>query len=85
MPWYNDWMAFGPWWIFPFVMPLMMIVGLVVMLIVFRSVFGGRGPWWMDRPTPPESDRALDILRERLATGEITEQEYEQKRQLLAH
>ncbi|MCC6178977.1 MAG: SHOCT domain-containing protein [Chloroflexi bacterium] len=77
MPWYNG------WWMFPIVMPLMMIVFLAVALLIFRGVFWGRGPWWTDRPGEPEGDRALDILRQRLASGEITDEEYERKRQLL--
>jgi uncharacterized membrane protein len=83
MPWHNGWWAFGPWWFFPFVMPAVMIIGIVVMLIIVRSLFWGGGPWWLGRPSEPGEDQALAILRRRFASGEISEREYEAKRQLL--
>lgn len=85
MLWYGDWWGFGPWFIFPILMPIVMLVIVVVMLSVFRGVpwgpFGRRdGP---ERGNEGGGDTALEILQRRFASGEITEQEYEEKRELL--
>lgn len=69
------------WWIFPLVMPLVMIAAMVVVMRMMRD--GG----WMPRMrghdrTPPVED-ALEILRRRLAAGEIDEAEFERLRGLL--
>ena len=68
MWWWNDYWPMH--WVFG---PFMMIVVVVVLL------------FWMGRMTGSRrSDRlALDILKERLARGEITEAEYQERRRLL--
>lgn len=70
----------------------MMIVGLVVMLLFWGLIIGGivwlvrwvagrrgRDPLGLG----PRSDRADEILRERDARGDISHEEYEQRRHLL--
>lgn len=84
MPWYGDWWELGPWFIFPILMPIVMLVIVFVMLSVFRGVpwgpSGGRdGP---GRGNEGGGDTALEILQRRVASDEITEQEYEEKREL---
>lgn len=82
MPWHMDGWAAGPWWFFPFVMPIVMLVVMIIALIIFREVFwGGPGRRWSGRPD--SEDPALEILRRRFASGEITEQEFQEKRRLL--
>ena len=77
-----NWGYGGPadWWIFPLVMPLVMIVGMLIMMSMFRGGFFWSGPRHQHRG---DDDAALDILRRRLASGEISEDEYQAKRKLL--
>jgi putative membrane protein len=67
------------WWLFPLVMPVVMIAAMVVMVLLMRD--GMPGMRRHDR-TPREPD-ALEILRRRLAAGEISEEEFERRRELL--
>ena len=72
MMWYG---GFGSMW---FLGPLMMVVfwgGIIVLAVwAIRSFSGG---------PVGRQDSALDILKRRLASGEITEAEYEQARKAL--
>jgi putative membrane protein len=79
--------SFGPWFIFP-------IIGLVLMVVVLFLVFGPRGPFarfsgrsgWAgpsDR-SASGSESALDILKRRYANGEITREQFEQMRRDVA-
>ncbi len=81
MPAYGPW--FGPWFVFP-------IIGLLAMLVVLAFVFGPRGPFghfggrggWggpSDRGASGGED-PLDILKRRYARGEITREQFEQMR-----
>lgn len=85
MPWWQtDGWAAGPWWVFPILMPIVMLVVLFIALTMFREIFWGRPPWWGRRGLDESSqDSALEILRRRFASGEITEQEFEEKRKFL--
>jgi len=82
MPVCGPW--FGPWFMFP-------IIGLVVMLVVLAFVLGPRGPLahlgapgrWGEPPGPP-GESALDILKRRYARGEITREQFEQMRRDVA-
>ncbi len=61
---------------------LLLIVGLAILVVwvVNRSSNPGRSS-----APPTERSDALDILRERFARGEITEQEFEQAKRTLGH
>ena len=78
------------WWPMPWVGmifgPLMMIVFLVIAVLIGLALlraFGLGPPWWHDRGghTGRESSRrALEILEERFARGEIDKEEFEEKK-----
>ncbi|KAB7740632.1 SHOCT domain-containing protein [Nostocoides sp. F2B08] len=51
----------------------------VVVILVVRALLPTRGP---QSGEPPRPD-ALTLLKERLARGEVTPEEYEQRRRLL--
>lgn len=57
---------------------LLLVVGFVVLIVWAISAIG-RG----STSREPERPTALDILRERFARGEITEQEFEQAKKTL--
>ncbi len=59
---------------------LLLVVGFVV-LIVWAVTSMSRG----STNREPERPTALDILRERFARGEITEQEFEQAKKTLGY
>lgn len=70
----------GGWWAFAMMLISLVFLALIVVGVVFviRSFSeGGR--------TPPRSEgnRALDILDERFAHGEIDQKEYEERRRIL--
>ena len=79
MPWFG--MIFGP---------IMMIVFLVIAVLIGLAMlraFGMGPPWWYhrdDQSSRESSRRALDILEERFAKGEIDKDEYEEKNRLLS-
>ena len=66
-------MGFG--WLFP-ILVIVLVVGVIV-LLVRRSA--DRGPRQEDTSQPG----AREVLDQRLASGDINEQEYEAKRKLL--
>ncbi len=59
---------------------LLVLVGFVVLIVWAISAIG-RG----STNREPERPTALDILRERFARGEITEQEFEQAKKTLGY
>ena len=87
MPWwYGPW-DFGPWLIFPIVMCFAM---MGMMMLMGRGRIGGtghmRGMGRMDRSdytNEPHTDPALETLRQRFASGELTKEEYEEQRKTL--
>jgi putative membrane protein len=79
-----DWGAGHGWgymhgfgWIFVVLFWIVVIVGIVV-LVRWLGISPGQ-----TTTPPPREKTALDILDERFARGEIDQQEYEQKRQVL--
>lgn len=75
MMWWSDW-GWGAW----LAMSLMMLAfwGLVAWLVVALVRGPGRDGWW------GRSESARDVLDERFAKGEIDENEYRQRRELLS-
>ena len=76
----------GGWgWGHMFFGSFMMLVfwGGLIILIIFAVRLMGRGPArGSDGPAP--GNRALDILEERYARGEIDKEEFEERRRLLS-
>ncbi|HDQ41016.1 MAG TPA: hypothetical protein ENN39_08335 [Desulfonatronum sp.] len=60
-------------------------IGLVLVLIMYllRYLFGPGGPMREETQAGEASDQALEILRRRLASGEITLEEYEKLQKAL--
>jgi len=60
-------------------------IGLILALIMYllRYLFGPGGPMREDPQAEEGPDQAMEILRRRLASGEIPPEEYEHLRQLL--
>ena len=74
--------ADGGWWAFG-----MMFLSLVFLtLIVVGVVFVARSFAHDEQPRPvPGGSRALDLLDERFARGEIDSADYEERRRILTH
>jgi putative membrane protein len=73
-PWHMS--GWGFWWIFPAMM--MVLIFAACFFLMMRMPFGHRhGPY---RDT---TDSALRILSERFAKGEISKDEFEEKRSIL--
>jgi len=70
----------GGWWGFGMGLVWLLFLGLIVVGVVLlvRYLWGAGGT-----PSRPEGNRALDILDERFARGEIDRQEYEERRRIL--
>ncbi len=62
-------------WILGSVMMVIVIGGLIVLVVWAVRAVGG--------PRPGSSISALEVLKRRLAAGEITQDEYEKTRRLL--
>lgn len=69
--WGWGWFAAGHllWW----------VVVIVALVVLVRWAIQRSGP----RAAPPPPDRALDLLRERFARGEIDETEFEARKRTL--
>ncbi len=77
--WYDQGMG-GGWWILMMigmvVFWVVFVIGIVALLRLYGPQRGGM------RPQPPSSS-AIEILKQRLARGELTEEEYTRLRKLL--
>jgi putative membrane protein len=81
MMWGDGWSGWGGW-----------IVGALMMLVIWGGlvaliVYGlrGLGSDSARRREEPRAPRAKDILAQRFARGEISEEEYEERRRVLEH
>jgi putative membrane protein len=75
--WWSDWFGgYGamPWMFFG---PLMMLIFMAVCIAIMYLVMRGVGP------TRSRTSRAVDILMERYARGEIDQREFEERRRIL--
>ena len=69
-PWHMGW-GMGFWWVFP----MLMFIGMIAL-----CVFMARMHWH-----PRDYSRsALELLAERYAKGEVSKDEYEEKRSVIA-
>ena len=82
-PPYADWPShwhmmggWGYWWIFPLLMMLVMI-GFCVLFMLW-------GPWGHHHSRRDNAGSAIQLLSERFAKGEISKEEFEEKRTILA-
>jgi len=63
-------------------------IGMMAMMLLFwgvvilAGVAGGR--WFIGQTKPPRADSAMEILRERFASGEIDKDEFETKKRELS-
>ena len=73
-PWDGGWSAFG-----------MMFMSLVFLALIVGGIVFAVRSFSQDRPSGerPEDDRALELLNERFARGEIEEVEYTERRRIL--
>lgn len=83
-----DNMWWSGWWMFPFGMPILLVV---VLMAVLYLIFGGGacGPHrWRDSDRPSSntggSESAIEILRKRYAKGEIKREEFDQMKKDLS-
>ncbi len=72
----------GGWWMFLGPLWMIIVIGLLIAGIVVLVRWLGGGPV-IGGHGPAASSRALDILKERFARGEIDEEEFEKRRRLL--
>jgi putative membrane protein len=71
------------WW-FPMFPILFIVLCLAFFMFMMVPMMTRHGPWsGRDRGDLPQR-RALDVLNERFAKGEIDNAEYEEKRRLLS-
>lgn len=61
---------------------LLLTIGIVVLVVAAITGLGGAGGRRSEGPPRPQP---IDILRERLARGEITEAEFEQTKRTLGY
>jgi putative membrane protein len=74
------------WFLGPFTMLAFIIVVVALIIFLVRWLGGGpvHGPRSSGMPGAPERpDRAMDVLRERYAKGEINREEFEERRRTL--
>ncbi len=56
---------------------------IIVLLVLFARSFFGGGQTQSPSQSPHSGSAALDILKERYAKGEISKEEYEQRKKTL--
>lgn len=78
----------GGWWIFPALMPIVMLIALFTVLYLVFGRGGFRRSGWdtPDRYAPGgrDAESALEILKKRYAKGELNREEFERmKKEIL--
>jgi putative membrane protein len=76
MMWWNNGWGGAAWFGFAMMHVLFWVLLIAGVVMLLRWGGGRRGP-------RPEAGRAIDIVRERYARGEIDKQEFEEKMQVL--
>jgi len=71
-------MGWGGWWMGPVMMILVITLVVLAIIGLWRLLSGGGSS-----RSAPASDRALDLLRERFARGEIDDVEYQSRKKAL--
>lgn len=79
-----DWRDWGPWhmwggWGFWWIFPLLMFIFMITLCVFFMA----RMPWGHSHLRGDHASSALQILSERFAKGEISKEEFEEKRSIL--
>jgi len=73
MPW-----GWHGWWMGPIMWLIIVALAVLAIVALWRFIRGGGGP------SASDSDRSLEILRERFDRGEIDEQEFEARKKALS-
>jgi uncharacterized membrane protein len=79
----GPWCGFGWWWIFPIIMIGMMILCFFMMRGRMASMMCWPGSRGTDRHGGDTSVSALHVFNKRYAQGEISREEYEEKRSVI--
>ena len=74
--WRDDYWGMGHMMVGGFGMVLFVVLTVVLVVLAIRWLGGTHAP----NPPPPAQKRAIDILEERFARGEIDREEFIQKR-----
>lgn len=78
MPWYGPFDG-GPWWL----IGMALCAGMMLLMMGSHRMGGSHGMHGR-HAAGTNADRALEDLRERFASGEITQQEYEDRKKVLS-
>ena len=76
-------MMWGDHWYGMVLGPLFMILALAAAIAIAALLVRWLGAAWQGPASPPPGWTPLDILKERFARGEISKDEYEERRRVL--
>jgi putative membrane protein len=76
--------GYGLWWIIPLIMIGMMVLCFFMMRGRMGSMMCRPGFHKLDGNSEDDSDSPLDILDKRYARGEVSKEEYEEKKRIIA-
>jgi putative membrane protein len=75
--------GYGLWWIFPLIMIVMMVICFFMMRGRMGSMMCGTGFRKSGNHGEEASDSPLDILNKRYSRGEVSKEEYEEKKKVI--